>query len=167
MIYIKDFLNAIDMKITGGEEVLWKCFGPFPRMILSEDESTYSIECIFQPGREEVCEICAWDFKHDNFYRWINPHFVKARADEVKKRGLEIYDTYAYDGIPYIDIEESCDILEKVKAIVNGEEYDTSIKIPISVSKNDLFDLMNQAHKENVTLNKYVNNILIKKEFDT
>ena len=178
MITIEHFLNVIQMKITGGEEFQWDCYGKSPRIIMSEKQADpeknlehnyeYSIECIFEPFDPEVREIIVWDFKLNNVYRWVSPSFREARKKEVVRRNLGNYDVYAFDDVPYTDVENEDDILEKARAIVNEEEYDERVAVDLDIPDDILFKLMKRAHDADMTFNDYLNRLMeiAVKEFD-
>ena len=52
-------------------------------------------------------------------------HYTKAMA---------LDDDTAWDGVEWIDLATDSDFLEKARAILNEEEYDTRIVIPLSLS---------------------------------
>ena len=67
---LKDFLEAIDYKITGGSEYSWTCFGPDARYLDCIDdegssESRYSINAIFDSEDQTVYAFELWDYENN------------------------------------------------------------------------------------------------------
>ena len=52
------------------------------------------------------------------------------------------------------------DIIEKARAIVNGEEYDNRVQVNIELPEEDINVLMKMAHEQDITLNNLIENIL-------
>ena len=51
-------------------------------------------------------------------------------------------------------------MLEKAAAIVNGEDYDTRVQVPLDLPDSLLNKLFRLAHEQDVTLNEYIETIL-------
>jgi len=66
----------------------------------------------------------------------------------------------AWDDVNYIDLDVDEDFLEKAKSIVNGEDYDTRVSIPLDLPDDVLFELMKKAHEKDMTLNQLVEEAL-------
>lgn len=158
MTLLKEFIEAIEYKITGGSEYHWDCFGHNARYLDCVDnegiDGTYSINAVFDGVDQTVYIIEVWDYVNDREYIWINPEFQKAYRKESKKRDVDPDESL--DGKKYIQLELVEDILEKISKIVNGEEYDTRIKIPVDFSDEDLLKYMKLAHDLDITFNELV-----------
>jgi predicted HicB family RNase H-like nuclease len=50
--------------------------------------------------------------------------------------------------------------MEKAQAIKNGKEYDTGIQVPLNLSNDLLLEAALNAHRQNITLNDYINQAL-------
>jgi len=159
MVTIQDFSQAIKFQFTGGSEYGWQCFGPNARWLDSEEPSKYSASIVFDGVNQTVYSAEVSDLINDRSYRWINPEFAQALADEAKLR--EINNNQAWDDVEFTDLEVAEDFLQKCAAIVNGQlDYDTRISVPLTLSDAEMLDLMTRAHKEDVTFNQYVESIL-------
>jgi hypothetical protein len=89
----------------------------------------------------------------------INPEFIKKHKKEAKRRQIEFKE--AWDSIEYIDLEVDDDWIQKAMAVAAGEkEYDTRIQVPLDLDRDQMFDLMQMAHENDMTLNQYVEKIL-------
>ncbi len=158
MITIKEYLEAIDYKITGGSEYQWNCFGPNARYLDSDSHvdgsENYSINACFDAVDQTVYVIEAWDYINNREYRWINPDFRSAYEAEAREK--EIDPNESLDGQKYIDLDVTEDILEKVSKIVAGESYDTRVKVPVDFSDEDLLQYMKLAHEMDITFNELV-----------
>ena len=106
----------------------------------------YSLFIGFDPKTQEVYTVEAHDYKNERSYRFINPDFKE-----------HFTDTEAYDCVEFTDLEVEEDWIEKATAIVNGEEYDTGITIPLNFTDEELLPIFKQAHELNMTFNEYVN----------
>lgn len=162
MIHIKDFLTAIDHKITGGSEYGWDCYGSNARYLdclHSEGaDGEYSVHAIFDSVTQQIYEIQAWDYVNDREYRWIDPDFVADHNAESTKRGIDIKESL--DDRQYIDLDLVEDILEKISAIVAGEEYDSRVKVPVNFTDTELLTYMKMAHERDMTFNQFVEMVL-------
>lgn len=161
MITLKEYLEAIDFKITGGSEYQWDCFGSNARYLDSEDNEgfgTYSVSAIFDSVDQTVYIVELWDYVNDREYRWINPDYVKAHKKACKKHDVDLNESM--DDRKWIDLEVPEDILEKITKIVAGEEYDARVKIPVDFSDEDLLKYMKMAHDRDMTFNEFIEEAL-------
>lgn len=167
MITVQDFVKAIEYKITGGSEYQWKCFGENARYLDCNDSEgyggTYSISAIFDSQTQQVYAIEVWDYSRDKEYRWIDLDYVKDHKKYSKK--MEVDHRESLDGRNYIDLELPEDILEKANALVNGEEYDDRVQVPLDLDDETVYNLMKEAHKRDLTLNEFVE-FLLKEEIE-
>ena len=153
---LKDFLEAINYRITEGSRYYWDCY-PDAHQISAEiplpDDSNYA-EIIFSTVDQLVYEVTASDNVNGRYYRWINPDFREAYINEAKRKGFDP-DT-VFDDEQYTDLEVEEDILEKLEAIATGREYDDRVLIPINISDEDLLAVCKAAHAKDMTLNKFI-----------
>lgn len=157
MITIKDFLNTVGYRITGGSEYQWECFGTEARYLDSEFPNRYSASIVFDTQTQVVYEATVCDYKADRAYRWINPDFKSKFENEGLNRGCR---DQAWDTVGYTDLEVPEDFLTKTGAIVAGESYDTRITVPLEMSDDEQLRLMTMAHEQDITLNQLVEQIL-------
>jgi hypothetical protein len=162
MTTLKDYLHAIDYKITGGSEYGWECFGPNARYLDCNDSEgaggDYSVNAVFDAVTQTIYVIEAWDYVNGREYRWINPDYKFSYEDEAS--GREVDGNESIDGRKYIDLDVAEDILEKITAIVAGEEYDTRVKVPVDFSDEELLQYMKLAHDRDITFNQLVEEAL-------
>jgi len=165
MITIKDFMETIDYKITEGSDYGWRCYGPDAHTMDSwngmHDDTGYSISMVFDTKTQVVYQMEAWDYGTEREYRWINPDFIEAHIAESKRRGFSF--TESLDDRKFIDLETEEDMLEKARAIVLGEEYDTRIQVPLEMPEHEIFALMKLAHEQDITFNQLIINVLTAK----
>lgn len=170
MITIKDFLNTVGYRITGGSEYQWECFGPDARYLDSEFPNRYSASIVFDTQTQVVYEATVCDYEANRAYRWLNPDFKSEFENEVLIRGSQ---DQAWDTVGYTDLEVPEDWLAKARAIVIGESYDTRISIPLDLPDSEMLALMTMAHERDMTFNDFVTEILeqaivnLKKEVET
>lgn len=157
MITLKQYLEAIDYRITGGTEYQWRCFGNNARYLDCADKEglgDYSVSAIFDSVDQTVYCIELWDYANDREYRWINPMFVGAHMDSCIEHEVDCYESC--DGRNYIDLDVAGDILEKITKVVAGEPYDTRVQIEVDFSDEDLLQYMKLAHQLDITFNDLV-----------
>lgn len=169
-ISIKDFLELIDYSIDDSYQYQWNCFGN-SALCISSNCDAYSIEIIFDTKNKTVYQMVALDLLKNKAYRMIHPSYKQAYFDEAKERGVDAFNVWENDDsdceessnswVKYTDLDVEDDILEKAKAIFLGEEYDERVIIPLDFPKDKLFILMKSAHEQDITLNQYLNNIIL------
>jgi hypothetical protein len=162
MITIKDFMETVDYKITEGSEYSWRCFGPDARSMDSWngrwDSEGHTMTMVFDTKTQVVYQMEAWDYKNEREYRWMNPDFKEAYEAESVHRGIDANESL--DGRKFIDLETEADMLEKARAIVLGEDYDSRISIPLDMPDDELLVLMKMAHAQDITFNQLMVNVL-------
>lgn len=162
MITLKEYLEAINFKITGGSEYLWECYGPHCRYLDSDDnndgENTYSVSAVFNCVNQTVYAVELWDYVNGREYRWINPAYVKAHADACAKHDVGVDESS--DDRKFINLDVPGDILEKISKVVAGEPYDTRVQIEVDFSDEDLLKYMKLAHQMDISFNELVEQAL-------
>jgi hypothetical protein len=160
MITLKDFMETVDYKITEGSDYCWHCYGENTHRMERHtgDHTGNTVVCIFDTNEHFLYEMEAWDNANDRVYRWIHPNYIDALKSEYQARELDFKN--AYDAVDFIDLETTEDILKKARAIVNHEEYDTRVDVPLRMDDDNLFELMKLAHEQDITLNQLVEDVL-------
>jgi hypothetical protein len=167
MITLKDWMEIANYRITEGSAYMWDCYGSNAYRLDSwnGDQDGHSVSVLFDTKTQEVYEASAYDYKNNRAYRLINPTYIKKFKKESKNRDVNFNE--AWDDVVYTDLETEDDYLEKARAIVAGEEYDTRVEMPLVLDSDQLFELMKVAHSRDITLNELVEDVLqdaIKKE---
>jgi hypothetical protein len=159
-VELKDFLEAIEYKITGSEPFLWECYGQNARYLDCDSNpvNKYAVSAVFDTTDQRVYSIEAWDYTSDTYYRWLDPEYKKAHKKECKKRGVN--HKLASDDKTFTDLDVAEDILEKINAIVNEREYDKRVSIPVDLDDDTMLKLMKMAHEADMTFNDFVAQIL-------
>jgi hypothetical protein len=160
MVSLKDFMEVVNYRITEGSDYCWECYGNNAYCLDSwnGEQDGHSLSIIFDNNTQEVYEVQAHDYRNNRAYRLINPKYKKSHDDEASSRGLEKDE--AWDDLKYVDLEVEDDFLEKARAIVLEEGYDTRVKVPLNLPDDSLFDLMKMAHEQDITLNQLVERAL-------
>jgi len=161
MITIKDFMECIDYRVTGGAEYQWQCYGPNVRYLeFQSGEGTVSdtVLILFDTVDQTVYEMQAWDYYNEREYRWIHPDYLDAHKKEAKSRNVKW--KKSLDDRKFINLEVEEDILEKAAAIARGEEYDTRIMVTLELGDKERVLLMELAHEADMSLNQFVEHIL-------
>jgi predicted HicB family RNase H-like nuclease len=158
---LKQINETLDHKITDGSEYTWNCY-PDARFL--EYESDYAhVSVIFSTINQTVYEAevsvkrDAWD-NDMRPYRWLNPDTKDIMIAEAKKRKVKY--RKAWDDVKYIDLDLEEDFLEKAKAIFNKEPFDTRIQMEVDLDDETLVKLAVEAHKRDITINKYIEEVL-------
>ena len=155
---LKDVNESLEHRISGGSEYGWKCYGANARFL--DYESAYATgSCVFDTTDQVVYEVHV-EFKDSEQkpYRWLNPLFKHVMYEEASYRTVDA--DQAWDDVKWIDLETEEDFLEKASAIFKGEDFDKRVSVPINLSKDELFTMMQLAHEKDITLNELVVEIL-------
>jgi hypothetical protein len=160
MITIKDFMEVVDYRITEGSQYMWKCYGSDAYRLDSwnGDHDGHSVSIVFDTKTQEFYEVSVYDYKNQRAYRLINPNYKFAHDDEASSRGVDL--NQAWDDVNYTDLDIAEDFLEKAEAIVNGQPYDERVMIELDLPENLMLKLYELAHKQDITLNQLVENII-------
>jgi hypothetical protein len=162
MTNLKDFLEAVDYRISSGSEYCWTCFGPNARYLDCGDsesnDAQFSVSAIFDSVDQTIYSIEAWDYTNDREYRWLNPEFANAFTKESIDRNVDSKESC--DGRKFIDLELIEDMYDKIQGIVAGADYDPRVQVPLTLDKEQIYELMHMAHERDITLNQLVEEVL-------
>lgn len=164
MLSLKDFMDVTGYRITEGSDYLWKCFGPHAYRLDSwsgawnNTTDGYTITVVFDNITQTVYQIEAWDYEKDRAYRWTNPEYQEAHDAEAHERGIDPQE--AWDEVKFVDLEVPEDFLEKARAIIANEDYDTRVQVPIELDDDLMFFAMKAAHEQDITFNQFMENLL-------
>ena len=160
MITLKEFMEICDYKITEGSEYCWQCFGPSAYRLDSwnQDHEGHSVSIIFDTQTQEVYEVSAYDYRNNRAYRLINPDYKDAHDDEASNRNVDF--NQAWDDVNYVDLDVDDDFIQKALAIVNEEDYDTRVSVPVDFTDQELLTYMKIAHERDITFNQLVEDAL-------
>lgn len=156
---LKDFMETVDYRITEGSAYGWNCFGPDAYRLDSwnGDHDGHNVSVVFDTKTQIVYQLEAHDYQNRRSFRWTHPNFVDVHAEEVHDRDI---DDSAYDDVYFTDLDVAEDFLEKARAIVIGEEYDTRVQVPVNFTDEELLKYMKMAHDRDVTFNQFVEDAL-------
>ena len=156
MITLKDFMETVDYKVTEGSDYCWNCYGDNAYRLDSwnQDQEGHTVSIVFDTRTHVIYEVSAYDYKRERAYRLINPDFKDAHSEESQDRG--VLENQAWDDVDYVDLEIDDDFLEKARAIVADEEYDTRVRVPIDFTDDELLEYMKMAHELDMTFNAFV-----------
>jgi hypothetical protein len=162
MITLKQWMETFKYRITEGDTYGWTCYGSNAQRLSVwnglHDDGGWSGNIIFDTINQTVYEVEVCDYTNKRAYRIINSNFKKTHDLEAKSRSVDANE--AWDCVRYVDLETDEDWLEKTSAIVAGTSYDTRVKVPLDLSKDELFHAMVCAHEQDITLNDYIQRIL-------
>ena len=162
---LKTFMELVNYRITEGSNYQWSCFGPNAYMLDSWDgrhENGHSLCITFDTQTQVVYSVEACDYMHNRAYRLLNPVYKDKHDAEVTARGLadEAWEDDEGNPVLWYDLEVEEDFEEKARAIVAGMDYDTTVSVPLDLPDDLLLEAALNAHKQDITLNAYINNAL-------
>jgi hypothetical protein len=178
MITLKDFMETVDYRITEGNAYGWQCFGPNAYSLDSwnGDQDGHTVNIIFDTKDQTVYQAMVYDYAQNRAYRMTNPDFKEAFDTECQNRDIldMAWEDDEGNPIKYVDLEVEEDFIEKARSIVNGEDYDTRIQVPVEFTDEELLTYMKMAHDRDMTFNAFVemtlkaaiDEIKIRKELD-
>lgn len=143
MITLKQWMELVNFKVTEGSEWYDSEPGLYSLTSWNQMQDGFSSNIVFNPKdnqRVHLVEIC--DYRNNRAYR-------------IKDESLES-DDQAWDTFFFVDLESDEDFLEKAKAIIGEEDYDTRVSIPIEMPDDELLRYMMAAHKMDITFNKFI-----------
>lgn len=161
---LKDFMEVTSYRITEGSEYCWNCFGPNAYRLDSwsgawtNTTDGYTISIVFDTVTQTVYEVDAYDYSRNRAYRWMNPVNKEAHDTEAINRNIDPKN--AWDDVDFVDLEVESDFLEKARAIVAGEDYDTRVQIEVEFDDDVLNAAMRLAHEKDITFNQLVEQVL-------
>ena len=159
MITMQEWMELVDYKITEGSEYGWTCYGPNSHILDSwngvHGVGGYSFSIVFSTKSQKVYEVSIHDYTNDRAYRMINPKNVDKYNKEAENRSAP--NNEAWDDVNYVDLDVVDDFIQKAHAIRNCQDYDTDVLVPIDLPDDVLLQASLEAHKQNITLNAYIN----------
>lgn len=160
MITIKDFMEVIDYRITEGSNYQWQCFGPDAYCLDSwdGDHEGHTVSIIFDTKTQEVYQVMVYDYAQNRAYRMTNLEYKEDFDSECQDRDVldHAWEDDQGNPIKYVDLDVKEDFLEKARAIVNGDDYDTRVQVPVEFTDEELFRYMKFAHEKDMTFNQLV-----------
>lgn len=159
---LESIFKAFNYRITDGTEYTWNCYGPSARYIDFESEYAHA-SVIYDTTTLEVYEtsVDAKQDEDDNLpgpYRWLNPNYKDSYFDECEAKQIDKH--IAWDDTNWIDLEVLDDWLEKASAMFLNNPFDRRIQVPLDLTDQEILFLALEAHKKDITINKFVETIL-------
>ena len=160
MLTLRDFFELIEYRIHEAADYGWQCYGSGAHTIDCVNDD-YSLSVVFDRDDQLVYEVTVCDYRNNRAYRMIDPGYQAAHRAEAQSRGIN--PDQAWDGVRFVDLEVDEDFVNKARAIIVGEAYDTRIEIPIDLPESELLELFKLAHSRDMTFNDFVEEILREK----
>lgn len=152
MLTLKTFFELTNYRLTEGSDYFCtqsKTAYTFDYWNGKNEAGGFSIACVFDRLTQDVIAMEVCDYSLQKAYRWKNDKFEFDENDNI-----------AWDVVDWIDVIEE-DFMEKATAIVNGEEYDQRVLVPIELTNEELLTLSLAAHKQDITLNQFIINSIM------
>ena len=152
-------LSKIEYNVGEVSEFLWKSLGDCRiwafNNINNEEVGTFVVNKFGDVLNLEIFHTL--DDEATVCYRWIQEN----HREEYLKEDLENSFGFNEDEkTKFIDLDEEEDCLEKLKAIVNLEDFDSRISVVIDIDDSDFIQISKMAHNADITFNQQVNLIL-------
>lgn len=162
MIEMKQFFEAVGYRITEGADYGWNCYGNNSHQLSAwnglHGDGGWSANIVFSTKSQKVYEVEVCDYTNNRAYRLINPKYKVKHELEGVSRG--VLGNQAWDDVDYIDLDVDGDFLEKLEAIVAGEDYDTRVQVEVDFTDDELLTYMKIAHERDITFNQLVEEAL-------
>ncbi len=161
MITLKEWMEVVDYRISEGSNYLWECYGADAYRLdaWNGEQNGHSHSIVFDTKTQEVYEVTSYDYRNNRAYRLMNPQFVDLHKAEARRH--RVNEREAWDNVDYIDLEVDDDWIQKALAIEAEEvDYDDRVQVPLTLSDDQMFELMKLAHERDVTLNQLVEDVL-------
>lgn len=167
MVTLQQYFELVNYRITEGSDYGWNCYGPKAHMLSAwngvHGDGGWSTNVIFDTDFQTVYEVEICDYTNNRAYRMINPDYKSQHDEESHDRGE--LGNQAWDDVAYIDLDVVEDFLEKARAIISGEAYDTRVQIEVDLDDDIMFKMMQLAHERDITFNQLVE-IALKEAID-
>ena len=161
MITLKQWMETVNYRITEGGEWSSQAFGDNAHCLSAwngvHGTGGWSLNIVFDTETQLVYQVEVCDYTNNRAYRMINPLYKQAHDQEAADKQ---YLNQAWDDVDFTDLEVDEDWLDKATAIVDGEEYDTRVSIPIDFTDEELLKYMTLAHERDITFNQLVEEAL-------
>jgi len=150
MITLKEYFEIVNYRISEGSD--YYGYGPDNYCLRywdGDNDNGVSLNVVFNTKTQVVilAEVC--DYRRQRAYRRINPDYRK-----------DLHDNEAWDDVVWHDLETDDDWIQKAQAIVNYEDYDERVSLPLDLPQDTLMQLFKLAHERDITLNALVEEIL-------
>jgi hypothetical protein len=159
---MKEWMEIVDYKITEGGDYGWQCYGPNAYCLDSwngvHGKGGYSFSIVFSTKTQKVYEVTVCDYTNDRAYRMIAENKQGKHTKEATELGVNL--NQAWDDVDYTDLEVDDDFIQKCLAIKAGEDYDTSVSVPLDLPDDLLMFAFKAAHEQNITFNEFMNQML-------
>jgi hypothetical protein len=157
MITLREFFELINYRVNEGSDYGWQCYGGYAHVIDHSDRD-YTTSVIFDRQNQTVYEVTVCDYKNNRAYRMIHSDYQLAHETESNQR--KVNSKQAWDNVEYVDLETVEDFVIKTQAIIQGQDYDTRVSVPIDLSEQHMMALFMMAHERDMTFNDFVTEVL-------
>jgi hypothetical protein len=162
MINMKEWMELVDYKITESGDYGWSCYGPNAYSLSSwngvHGAGGYSFDIVFSTRTQKVYEVSVCDYTNNRAYRMIAENKREKHRKEAQARDINLNE--AWEDGEIVDLEVDDDFIQKCLSIKAGEDYSTDISVTIDLPDDLLLEAAMNAHRQNITLNEYINNAL-------
>ena len=155
---IADIVTACDLRIGGGSEYGWRCYGPMARYIdfnADGQKGQDMVSAVFDPETLQVFDVSMGPNLEGRMFRWIDPEYREAHKKEEEQRGVVQAEDWEW---VELDMEE--DALQKASSLIRTGDCDPRVIVSVELDEEVLVVLMKEAHKQDITLNHLASNII-------
>jgi len=157
---LNDWFCITDGRVTEGSEFGFDCYGDRAYTLtywngLHRDDEVSS-HVVYDRATFEVYEAEAFDGAREVTYVWRKHEHRAAYDAELTAR---VGRSHMHDWEEIL-LETEEDFIDKATAIINGEEYDTRVSVPVDLDDETLYKFMMEAHRRDMTFNQLVEEAL-------
>jgi hypothetical protein len=153
---LTDWLLITEGRVTEGSEFGFDCYGDRAYSLSYwnglHGEAETSTHVVYDRDTFDVFETDVYDGAKNKSYVWRDPSYAGLYNAEIAAKNVDYEPEW-----PEIELETVEDFTEKATAIMNGEEYDDCVSVPLNLDKHEMLALMLLAHERNITLNQLIN----------
>ena len=155
-MHIKEILELMNYQLASTTDYLWTSFGENAKFWdFYDTEENETCTAITNSKMEVVCLEAFCDYLDEpKMYRWVDEKYKESFMNENNEK------SYEENEYRIIDCETCDDILTKMKAILNRQNFDQRIKVPIELSDDLFLFVAKQAHEKDITFNQEMEHVL-------
>ncbi len=150
---LKDILHRTLGLISGGAPFLWGCYGDYTHHIDFESDEGVPCSIVFNRLTNRVFEVSCDKPDGSGAWRWIDPQFRDAHAEEVRRRAIEDA-TYEY-GPQFDEVGTEKEMLDLITLAFEGCQYEDNI-ININASDETMAQVQAKADERGMTAQEFI-----------
>lgn len=154
---LEQFATATRHQITGGSEYQWQCYGDHARWLdagWAQDGDRWSAAAVFDSRTQQVYECQVVDYRTNQAWQWRDLTLAPAHDAEAQERGVD--PGVAWDDVRWIPVGEQ-EMLHRISVTTDSRET-----VELELPEDKMLAICMQAHELDMTLNQYVEMVLLR-----